>query len=343
MCGGIGSRFWPYSRAAKPKQFIDFLGTGRSLLQMTFDRVARLVPPQNVVVVTNQAYEGLIREQLPMLRPENVLLEPARRNTAPCIAWAASHINAICPGASMIVTPADHVVVDTAAFESKVRAGFEFVEGRDALLTLGIEPNRPETGYGYIRLGERVEGDIYKVRQFMEKPDLATAKRFLEEGDYMWNAGIFLWSVKSILRAFELYMPKDAGLFREAFAGGFSRERLERAFGECTATSIDYGIMEKAGNVFVEKADMGWSDLGTWSSLHELSPRDADENFAASGTLLAADSRDNVVMAPEGKLVVLKNLNGYIVADNGEALLICPKASEQEIKSLLSDIDARYL
>ena len=341
MCGGVGSRFWPYSREARPKQFIDFLGTGRSLLQMSYDRILPLVPNENIIVVTNRRYENLIREQLPDILPSNILLEPARRNTAPCIAWAAYHVAALDPDASMIVTPSDHLITDNRGFEDCVSRGFDFVETRDALLTLGINPTRPETGYGYIQVGERVCDDINKVKTFTEKPDLELAKVFLETGEFLWNAGIFLWKASSIINALRLHDADVTTLFdsgADLFGTPAETAFINENFEACPANSIDYAVMEKASNVYVECARFGWNDLGTWSSLFDNSPRHADAlNVAQGCELLAFESAGNIVAAPAGKLVVVQGLNDCIVADTGDVLLICPKQEEQRIKQMVNE------
>lgn len=338
MCGGIGSRFWPYSREEKPKQFIDFLGTGRSLLQMSVDRIRGIVPPKNIIVVTNAAYLNLIREQCPELDERNILAEPARRNTAPCIAWAARHISAINPHASMIVMPSDHVITDRDAFHRVALDGFEFVENHDALLTLGINPTKPETGYGYIKYGTRVEKDIFKVEKFTEKPDIETARSFLADGSYLWNAGIFIWKVSAILEELRRYAPHVIGPFESE--GALSE--IAESFPECEAISIDYAVMEKSQRVYVEKADMGWNDLGTWSSLFDLSEKDNNNNSASDVCLVASSSSGNIIKAPKGKVVVLQHVNDLIIADTGSALLICPKSEEQSIKKLVENLPKNH-
>lgn len=345
MCGGVGSRFWPYSRENRPKQFIDFLGTGRSLLQMSYDRILPLVPKENIIVVTNEKYAPLIREQLPELLPHNILLEPARRNTAPCIAWAAYHIAAIDPEASMIVAPSDHLITGENMYCDCVSRGFEFVEAGDALLTLGITPVRPETGYGYIQIGAPVADDINKVKTFTEKPNLELAKVFLETGEFFWNAGIFLWKASSIINALRRYTPDLTALFdrgERLFGTPGESDFISRNFGACPANSIDYAVMEKADNVYVECARFGWNDLGTWSSLYDNSPKDADSNVARGGNLVAYDSNGNIFVTPDGKLVVADGLKDYIVADAGDVLLICPKADEQRIKQMVNDVKMRF-
>lgn len=347
MCGGVGSRFWPYSRENCPKQFIDFLGTGRSLLQMSYDRILPIVPKENILVVTNEKYAPLIREQLPDLLPENILLEPARRNTAPCIAWAAFHIAAIDPAASMIVTPSDHLITRENIFEDCVRRGFEFVEKNDALLTLGITPVRPETGYGYIQVGQEAEPGILKVKTFTEKPNLELAKVFLETGEFFWNSGIFLWRASTIIDALRKH-DSDLTVRFDRGASDFGTPREEafirENFASFPANSIDYAVMEKADNVYVECVNFGWNDLGTWSALHDNSPKNEQNNVAQNCKVLAYDSTGNIFAVRDSeKLVVAYGLKDYIVADAGDVLLICPKSEEQRIKQMVNDVKIAYL
>lgn len=345
MCGGIGSRFWPYSRESRPKQFLDFLGTGRSLLQMSFDRISALVPPENVLVVTNAQYKPLISEQLPELSDDNILLEPARRNTAPCIAWAAYHIAARDPEASIIVCPSDHLITRDEVFRDAILKGFEFVETHDALLTLGITPTRPETGYGYIQVGEKVEGDICRVKTFTEKPKLELAKVFLETGEFFWNSGIFLWSAKTIIRELITNAPDVANMFekgRHLFGTSAERQFIEENFPGCVGISIDFAVMEKAKNVYVECVSFGWNDLGTWSALYDNSPKNRDANVTQNCRVLAYDSTDNIFAVKDDKLVVVAGLSGYIVADRGDVLLICPKTEEQKIKQMVNDVKMTF-
>ena len=345
MCGGVGSRFWPYSRANKPKQFIDFLGTGRSLLQMCFDRIKPIVPQENVIVVTNALYEPIVREQLPELDKEHILLEPCRRNTAPCIAWAAHHIFARDPKASMIVTPSDHLITNEAEFAAKVQRGFEFVETNEALLTLGIHPTRPETGYGYIQIGQEIEPGILKVKTFTEKPDLELAKVFVESGEFFWNSGIFLWTADSIINALHTYAPDlECEFERGAQAFGTPQEMnfINEHFPACPSISVDFAIMEKASNVFVECVNFGWSDLGTWSVLYDNSPKNKDANVTRNCNLLAYDSTGNIFALRDKKLVVASGLKDFIVADSGDVLMICPKSEEQRIKQIVNDVQAKF-
>lgn len=351
MCGGVGSRFWPYSRAHRPKQFIDFFGTGRSLLQMSYDRILPLVPKENIIFVTNADYAPLVREQLPEITDDQILLEPARRNTAPCIAWAAYHIAARDPRASLIVAPSDHLITREREFEKAVLTGFEFVESHDALLTMGIRPVRPETGYGYIQVGEAITEDINLVKTFTEKPELELAKVFLQSGEFFWNSGIFLWSAHAIIEAFHRHSPGLAAMFDSAgdvFCTPAEKQWIENNFPGCISISIDYAVMEKAPNVYVEKVNFGWNDLGTWSALYDNSPKNRDANVTQNCRVLAYNSTGNIfAVNSTDKLVVVDSLRDYIIADSGDVLLICPKAEEQRIKQMVNDarqhFDDKYL
>ncbi len=345
MCGGIGSRFWPYSRTDRPKQFIDFLGTGRTLLQMSYDRILPIVPKENVLIVTNAQYAPLVKEQLPDLQDDQILLEPARRNTAPCIAWAAWHIAARDPEASMIVTPSDHLITREKEFEASIIKGFEFVENNNALLTLGITPVRPETGYGYIQIGEEAEEGIRKVKTFTEKPNLELAKVFLSTGEFFWNSGIFLWKASTIKDAFHQHASKIAAQFEfgaDVFGTPKEKDFIEVQFPACVSISIDYAIMEKSSNVFVECVTFGWNDLGTWSALYDNSPKNKDHNVAQNCNVLAYNSTGNIFAVEGEKLIVVDGLKDYIIADAGDVLLICPKSEEQRIKQMVNDAKMKY-
>ncbi len=345
MCGGIGSRFWPYSRTDIPKQFIDFLGTGRSLLQMSYDRILSIVPKENIVILTNAMYAGQIKQQLPELTDSQILLEPARRNTAPCIAWAAYHIRAIDPQASIIVTPSDHLITREAEFQKSIIAGFEFVEQNDALLTLGISPTRPETGYGYIQVGDAVDGNVHKVKTFTEKPDLELAQTFLRTGEFFWNSGIFLWRADTIIKALEQYAPDLNAIFEggnDVYNTPDEQTFINAAYPTCMSISIDYAIMEKASNVYVETVSFGWNDLGTWSALFDMSPKNRDGNVTQRCQVLAYNSHGNIFAVKDDKLIVVDGLQDYIIADAGDVLLICPKAQEQRIKQMVNDVKITY-
>ncbi len=345
MCGGIGSRFWPYSRSSRPKQFIDFLGTGRSLLQMSYDRILPIVSKENVLIVTNEIYPPLVREQLPELSEDQILLEPARRNTAPCIAWAAYHIAAKDPQASIMVAPSDHLITQEALFEKAIINGFEFVEKNNALLTLGIKPTRPETGYGYIQVGQPVEGGFFKVKTFTEKPKLELAEVFVESGEFFWNSGIFLWKAHNIIEELKQHAPDVADVFESgkgAYGTPAEREFINRAFPGCVGISIDFAVMEKSRNVFVECVSFGWSDLGTWSALYDNSPKNRDSNVTQNCNVLAYNAEGNIFAVNGEKLIVVDGLKDYIVADSGDVLLVCPKGEEQRIKQMVNDVHLAF-
>lgn len=345
MCGGIGSRFWPYSRAEKPKQFIDFLGTGRSLLQMSYDRILPLVPKDNILILTNCQYAPLVKEQLPDIDDSRILCEPARRNTAPCIAWAAYHILSLDPQASMIVTPSDHLITREHEFEKAITQGFEFVENKPALLTFGIKPTRPETGYGYIQIGTPAGSDILTVKTFTEKPNLELAKVFFESGEFFWNSGIFLWRARTIIDAMRACAPEIASRFdrgADVFGTPGEKEFIGREFAACPGVSIDYAVMEKADNVYVECVSFGWSDLGTWSALYDNSPKNRDGNVTQQCKVLSYNSSGNIFAINTDKLVVVDGLKDYVVADAGDVLLICPLSEEQRIKQMVNETKQLY-
>ena len=337
MCGGVGSRFWPFSKSSAPKQFIDFFGTGRSLLQMSFDRVAELVPVRNILAITNERYAPLVKQQLPDLADDQILLEPDRRNTAPCIAWAAYHIRAINPNAMMLVTPSDHLILKEDAFRDCVVKGFDFLSRqRRGLLTLGIKPNRPETGYGYIQISkDEVEDGITKVKTFTEKPNEELAKVFVQSGEFFWNSGIFLWSADAIIDAFHDHCPDIAMRFDNGlgkFGTAKETEFIGSEFPACPNISIDYAVMEKAEDIFVLPAEFGWSDLGSWGSLRTLLPQDEAGNAKVGNRVDMYNCRNCVVHAAEEKRVVLEGLEGYIVAEKDGQLLVCRLSEEQRIK-----------
>ncbi len=340
MGGGIGSRFWPFSRRTLPKQFLDFFGTGRSLLQQTFDRFNKIIPTENIFVVTNEMYAELAQKQLPELQPEQILLEPARRNTAPCIAWASYHIRALNPNANIVVAPSDHLILKENEFLEAIEKGLEFVADSDRLLTLGIKPNRPETGYGYIQIAEQEKETFYKVKTFTEKPELDLAKVFVESGEFYWNSGLFLWNVNSILKAIEHLLPElSAKLSAGEPAYGTPQERtfIEENFPACPNVSIDFGVMEKADNVYVSLGDFGWSDLGTWGSLYDLSDKDANGNAALVAQTILYHCKNNIVALPKDKLAVIDGLEGYLIAESGNVLLICKKDEEHAIRKYVND------
>ena len=345
MAGGIGSRFWPLSRTEKPKQFLDILGTGKTLLQQTYDRFETLCPPENIFVVTNNIYEDLVIEQLPEIKKEHVLLEPFRRNTAPCIAYACHSINKIDPDANIIVAPSDHLILNENKFIEVIQEGIEFISTNDALLTLGIKPGRPETGYGYIQVnGDKLDYPnkrLKMVKTFTEKPDLELAKVFYSSGDFFWNSGIFIWSLKVIMESFNKYLPEVNNLFaseKDVYGTKKEKDFIMGIYADCPNISIDYGIMEKASNVYVICADFGWSDLGTWGSLYEHLKKDAKGNSMVGDNILLYDSEDCIINMPEKKLVVMQGLKGYIVIESNGSLLICKKEDEQKIRQFVDDI-----
>ncbi len=345
MCGGVGSRFWPFSKAAKPKQFIDFFGTGRSLLQTAFDRMQGIVPIDNIILLTNENYESLIIEQLPEIKRDQILLEPARRNTAPCIAWAAHHIKAINPDAKMMVAPSDHLIINVERFKDSVIKAFDFIETRDALVTMGIKPSRPETGYGYIQVGEPVEGNFSTVKTFTEKPNEDLARVFLESGEFFWNSGMFFWSADSIIKALNDCAPDVNTVFKQGqsyFGTPDEREFINANFAACPSISIDFAVMEKAPNVYVETVDFGWNDLGTWRSLYDHSPKNKDGNVTQNCKALMYNSHNNIVAVKGDKLIVASGLEGYIVADVDDALLIVPLEEEQKIKQYVNDMKSKF-
>lgn len=346
MAGGVGSRFWPLSRSGMPKQFIDILGNGQTLLQATVSRFLPICPIENILIVTNENYSHLVQKQLPQLPKENILCEPQRRNTAPCIAYACHWIFKKNPHASLVVAPSDHLVEKTEEFQELIRKSFNYAQNHPCLLTLGIKPTRPDSGYGYIQMAEKKENGIFplhKVKTFTEKPNQEMAKFFLKSGEFLWNAGIFVWSLASILEALEKYLPEINHQFSEGKDFYHTPEEtgfIRRAYSQVTNISIDYGIMEKAGNVFVVPADMGWSDLGTWGSLHENTEKDASGNAVLGKSVMIYDSRDNLIHAPSGKLIVIQGLENFIVVESEDALLICKKSEEQNIRNIVNDIKA---
>lgn len=342
MAGGIGSRFWPASRSAKPKQFLDILGTGKTLLQTTYDRFLQLCPPENIFVLTNAGYVDLIMEQLPGMSREQILAEPHRKNTAPCIAYAAYRIAKDSPSANIIIAPSDHIIKNEEQFISIARNGLDFVSRHDALLTLGLRPTRPDTGYGYIQFQEEeIETGIHPVKTFTEKPNKTTAQAFIKSGDFLWNAGIFLWNTRSIIKAMEEHLPDVNDAFAEIqeFLGGeFEEKAVDKAFLRCPNISIDYGVMEKAENVYVIPASLQWSDLGTWASLYVEKEKDYFGNAVTGSNVVVYDAGHNMIHAPDNKLVIIQGLENFIVVDTSDVLLIIPKYQEQKIKDITNDI-----
>ena len=340
MGGGIGSRFWPFSRKNLPKQFLDFFGTGRSLLQHTFDRFKQIIPTKNILVVTNDLYADLVKEQLPELEDNQILLEPTRRNTAPCIAWASYHIKALHPNANIVVAPSDHLILKEEEFLAAIQNGLAFVAASNKLLTLGIKPNRPETAYGYIQIADQLGDNFYKVKTFTEKPELELAKVFVESGEFYWNSGLFIWNVNSIISSIEQLLPDlkaklEPGM--DVYGTDKEKDFINEHFPACPNVSIDFGVMEKADNVYVSLGDFGWSDLGTWSSLYDLSPKDMHGNVTLKCRSLLYNSRGNIVALPGNKLAVIDGLEGYLVAESDNVLLICKKGDESTIRKYVND------
>jgi len=345
MGGGIGSRFWPFSRQSKPKQFLDLLGIGKTLLQMTYDRFSRIIPKENIFIATNKLYIDEILQQLPDLSESRILVEPTRRNTAPCIAYSAYRIHSINPNANIVVAPSDHVILQEDIFLKNVNDALDFAAGHEALATLGIKTTRPDTGYGYIQAAEGSLGDFKKVKTFTEKPNIELAKVFHDDEEFFWNSGIFIWNVKSILKAFRTFLPEVSDRFDSG--GNVYNTPMERAFIEsifpyCPNLSIDYGIMEKANNVYMFPAEFGWSDLGTWSSLYELADKNESGNSTLKCNALYYDSERNIVALPEGKLCIVQGLSDYIIAESDNALLICRREDEQSIKQFVTDANLNF-
>jgi mannose-1-phosphate guanylyltransferase len=334
------------SRTEHPKQFIDILGTGTTLIQQTYSRFVDICPKENIYIVTNAIYKGLIKEQLPEMKDDQILCEPARRNTAPCVAYAAYKISTINKDANLVVAPSDHIILKEDAFREKIKIALAAAKENPWLLTLGIEPSRPDTGYGYIQyntnsLEGRDDDGIRKVKTFTEKPNLELAQTFLESGDFLWNSGIFIWSLKSILDAFDNHLPEVSSLFKEGIDKYFTPEEdsfIRGAYSVCKSISIDYGIMEKVDNVYVLPSDFGWSDLGTWGSLHDIRSKDENNNAIFGKNVMTYDSRDSIIHMPKDKLVVIQGLDDYIVVEEDDILLICKKKEEQQIRKIVNDV-----
>ncbi len=342
MAGGIGSRFWPMSRVNFPKQFLDILNTGKTLIQQTYDRYLKLVPAENIFIVTSEEYIPIVKKQLPNIVNENILGEPSRKNTAPCVAYISFKLFLKDPHANLIIAPADHLVLDTEAFVATSKTAIDFAEKNNTLITLGIKPNHPNTGYGYIQYNEvETATEVYKVKTFTEKPNLELAKTFLASGDFLWNAGIFIWKIKSILIAFEKYLPEIFEIFnaeKENFNTAKEATALEKIYSQCTNISIDFGIMEKADNVFVIPAAFGWSDLGTWNSVWDNMEKDYFENSVIGNNVMIVDATKCIVHASDSKLMVLQGMDNFIVVDSNDVLLICKREKEQELKEYVAEI-----
>ena len=344
MAGGIGSRFWPMSRNNFPKQFLDILGTGKTLIRQTYERFLPICPAENIFIVTHESYVDMVRKQIPELQKDQVLAEPQRRNTSPCVAYAVMKINKLNPDANIVVAPSDHIILNEMKFREAIEKGLSFTEQNDVLLTIGIHPSRPDTGYGYIQFKEELrkeEFQISKVKTFTEKPNLEMAKFFLKSGEFLWNAGIFLWNSKTILKAFEEHMPDMDAIFQEgkdSYCTPAEDDFIRKAYALCKNISIDYGIMEKARNVYVLSAEFGWSDLGTWKSLYDHLPHDKSENAIVGPHVMVDHTKSCIINMPNDKLAVIQGLENFIVVDTNNVLLICPKEDEQQVRNLVNDV-----
>ena len=339
MAGGIGTRFWPKSRQSMPKQFLDILGTGKSFIRHTYERFAKMVPAENFLVVNNDKYKSLVLEHIPEIGEKQVLCEPVGRNTAPCVAYAAYTLLKRNPDAEMIVTPADHLILNEDDFRAIIAECLDFASEHDALMTVGIKPTRPDTGYGYIQVSD--DKPISKVKCFTEKPDIELARVFLQSGEFYWNSGIFVWKVRSIVEAFEKYLPEHHALFSgvmRAIGTDAERNVVEIAFSECRAISIDYGIMEKADNVYVRCGEFGWSDVGTWGSVYQHSRKDRYANAVPEEGCYLYDTRSSIVSLPKDKIAVISGLKEYIVVDTDDVLMVCPRSEEQNIKKFIDEV-----
>lgn len=344
MAGGVGSRFWPMSTTEFPKQFIDVFGTGRTFIQMTYNRFKGIVAPENVWVVTSKQYADIVAEQLPDIPKGNILLEPCRRNTAPCIAYVSWRIKSKNPKANLVVTPSDHLVTDVVEFQRVISSALQFTSETDAIVTLGMTPTRPETGYGYIQADMQAPSlrnrEIYRVDAFKEKPNLETAKKYVKEKEFYWNSGIFIWSVNTIVNSLRIYQPDISRIFEDLlpyYGTDKEQEMIDKQFPLCESISIDYAVMEKAYEMFVFPANFGWSDVGTWGSLHTLADKDANGNTIVGQDVKLYESHNCVIHTAEEKKVVVQGLDGYIVAEKGGTLLICKLAEEQRIKEFSAE------
>jgi mannose-1-phosphate guanylyltransferase len=344
MAGGIGSRFWPLSRNAKPKQFLDILGVGRTFIQQTFDRLTKIIPPENIVVVTSCSYKDLVMEQLPLVPEDNILLEPLRRNTAPCIAYATHKLLAKMSDATVVVAPSDHLILNEPEFIRVIKQAMREAESGKNLVTIGIKPSRPETGYGYIQVSESAETAkskaLCRVKTFTEKPTIEMAKLFVDSGEFFWNSGIFIWTLQTIRTALKTHLPEISKLFEagsDAYYTAGEEQLILNTYNECKAVSIDYGVMEKAENVYVICADFGWSDLGTWTSLYLQLEKDSDDNVLQSGNVVLDNVKNCLVHTPAEKLVVLQELDSYLVVDTNDVLMVCKRGNENEQKQLINN------
>lgn len=339
MAGGVGTRFWPFSRTSYPKQFHDVLGTGRTLLQQTADRFNGVCPPENIYIVTSSLYKDLCQQQLPQLTDEQVLCEPVARNTAPCIAYACYKIAQRDPEANIVVAPADHIILKEEEFQRTILAALDATKSQDILVTLGIQPSRPDTGYGYIQYIPESGDTVKKVKTFTEKPHLELAQQFVDSGEFVWNAGIFVWNVQAIIKAFQTHLPEVAEIFEEgkgAYYTEAEKSFVDKAYSLTKSISIDNGVMEKAQNVYVVLSEFGWSDLGTWKSLYEVSDKNDDLNVV-DGHVLLYDTKNCIIKTPKDRLVAINGLDGFIVAEYDNVLMICRKEDEQKVKAFVAD------
>jgi mannose-1-phosphate guanylyltransferase len=349
MAGGVGSRFWPVSRTEHPKQFIDFFGIGKTLIQSTYERFLKICPPENIFIVTNEIYIDLIKEQLPDISENQILAEPIMRNTAPCIAYGSMKIAQINQNATIVVAPSDHTIANQPAFVEAIEQSLKAAAENDCLITLGIKPSRPDTGYGYIQYTEntlKTDGQIHKVKLFTEKPNYDLAKSFIQSGDFLWNAGIFIWSAKAINNSFRKHLPEMHDIFQSGhslYNSADEKAFIGNAYQQCTNISIDFGIMEKADNVYVLPTDFGWSDLGTWASIYEMADKDYVGNAVIpSEQVMMFNSSNCMVNVPKEKLVILQGLHDYIVVESNNTLLICPRPEEQSVKQIVADVKSRF-
>ena len=348
MAGGVGSRFWPISTQKVPKQFLDILNTGRSLLQLTYDRVSKIVEPENILVVTNAEYADLVATHLPELPQHNILLEPVRRNTAPCIAYSAFKISNRDTDAAMVITPSDHLITNEKAYLATLKKALQLACDNDYLITLGITPSRPETGYGYIQYKHDelpADPELKKVKTFTEKPDVAHAQAFLDSGDFLWNSGVFIWNVKSCLAGFEKHVPDVFETFKDGNSVYDTADEatfINTIYPQCENVSIDYALMEKAKNVYVLPANFGWSDLGTWSSVQEQLKLDEAGNGIIGKKVLLYDTKNTLVVSSGNKAIVAEGLDGYVIAEGEKAIIIYPKDKEQNIKQVVNDVRLKW-
>lgn len=345
MAGGVGSRFWPLSRTSQPKQFIDILGTGETLIQQTYRRFKTVCPKENIYIVTSDIYKDLVKTQIPEISNMQVICEPARRNTAPCIAYANYKIHKVNPNANVVVSPSDHIILREDIFTEVIKSALDSSSKNDWLITLGIQPSRPDTGYGYIQFNDKdvltSNSKIKKVKTFTEKPALEMAKSFLASGDFLWNAGIFVWSLTSIMKAFEQYLPDVDSIFKEGvsyYNTNGEEDFIKNAYTVCKNISIDYGVMEKAQNVYVLASDFGWSDLGTWGSLYENRNKDTNGNSIVGKNVMVYDTKNCLINFPKDKLAVIQGLEDFILVEDNNILLICKKSEEQQIRQFVNDV-----